>query len=414
MDKHEAVKGVAVLMAIAIAMTGGRPSARAVTPGQTPLFRSTVDLVAVDVQVVSREGEPISGLGIDDFEVTLNGHLRRIISVDFLKKEPVPPADAGGPELPISTPGTLRPGTRVFVLAVDSSTFATGGIKPAVQAAQHFLTRLQPDDMVALYVYPFEKPAIDLTHDHRAVSRALDRIVGRVQPFPGLFHLSLQEVIDITANDTETFARVVRRECSATDPTCAPSVHMEANAQASYYEAEAQESLSGLSLLLRGLVGLPGRKTVVLVSGGLKSGDRVSGRPDVGGFLTKVGAEAGESDTSLYVLHMDDSFFEAFSAAAPVGRDASQRTESSFSDSTAIGRGLERLAAAAGGALLRVQAGSGDWAFDRVLRESAAYYLVGVQPVVEDRDGKLHFLHVKVKKRGVTVRSRTHVVIPKR
>jgi hypothetical protein len=48
------------------------------------------------------------------------------------------------------------------------------------------------------------------------------------------------------------------------------------------------------------------------------------------------------------------------------------------------------------------------------MRESAAYYLLGVQPVKEDRDGALHFLSVKVRKRGVTVRSRTHVVIPER
>ena len=50
-------------------------------------------------------------------------------------------------------------------------------------------------------------------------------------------------------------------------------------------------------------------------------------------------------------------------------------------------------------------------AFGRILRESSAYYLLGVAPAAEDRDGKLHVLRVTVKKRGVTVRTRTHVVI---
>ena len=30
----------------------------------------------------------------------------------------------------------------------------------------------------------------------------------------------------------------------------------------------------------------------------------------------------------------------------------------------------------------------------------------------DERDGKLHFINVKTKARGATVRSRTHVVIP--
>jgi len=173
------------------------------------------------------------------------------------------------------------------------------------------------------------------------------------------------------------------------------------------------QGLRGFSQLLQGLASVPGRKTVVLVSGGLVSGDR-GGRPDLGDYMKSVGAEAGASDTSLYVLHIDNSFFDAFSAAARPVRDASDRTRSAARDSYLLGIGLDRLAGTAGGALLRIQAGTADSAFDRVLRESEAYYLLGVQPSAEDRDGKLHFLRVKVKKRGVTVRSRMQVVIPAR
>ena len=173
------------------------------------------------------------------------------------------------------------------------------------------------------------------------------------------------------------------------------------------------QGLRGLSLLLQGLASLPGRKTVVLVSGGLISGDR-GGRPDLGDFMRSVGAEAGASASSLYVLHVDDSFFDAFSATNNPVTDASDRTRSAARDSYLLGTGLDRLAGTAGGALLRVQAGTADSAFDRVLRESEAYYLLGVQPSADDRDGKLHFLRVKVKRRGVTVRSRMQVVIPAR
>jgi len=47
-----------------------------------------------------------------------------------------------------------------------------------------------------------------------------------------------------------------------------------------------------------------------------------------------------------------------------------------------------------------------------VLRETSAYYLLGVEPATADRDGRPRELRVKVHRRGVSVRSRQWVVIP--
>jgi hypothetical protein len=55
-------------------------------------------------------------------------------------------------------------------------------------------------------------------------------------------------------------------------------------------------------------------------------------------------------------------------------------------------------------------AGAAGWR--QVLRETSAYYLLGVQPESADRDGRLHTLRVKVGRPGTTVRSRTWVVVP--
>ena len=380
-----------------------------------PVFRSMVDLVAVDVQVVGRDGEPVDGLNIDAFEVFFNGHPRRVVSVDFLRKAQVPSPDEGGPDRPLFTPGYAPPGARLFVLAVDTISFTAASMKAVVQGAQRFIAQLQPDDLVALYVYPFDRPALNFTHDHLALRRALDRLVGQREAFPGAFHLTVSEVIDINANDGETVARVVARECRGEgDPTCPYAIHAEANAEAAYYESQGTLALRGLSLLLEGLRGMHERKTVVLLSGGMAAGDRVGGRPDLSGSISSVGAEAAAADTGLYVLHMDDSFFDSSSSSTNAVRDPGDRTRSSSRDSYLLGRGLDQLAGSAGGALLRVRAGTGELAFDRILRESSAYYLLGVSAAPEDRDGKLHFLRVRVRKGGVTVRTRTHVVIPRR
>lgn len=386
---------------------------RIVPSAQAPVFRSTVDLIAVDVQVVSRDGHPVDTLGIDDFHVRFNGRPRRVVSVDFVRKRPPPAPEAGGPERPIRTPGFVAPGARLYILAVDTGSLAPRAMKPVVRAAQEFLGRLEPDDMAGLYVYPFDRPTIDLTHDRYAVSRALDRVTGQFQPFGGAFQLSLSEAIDISANDGDVLTRVAARECVGEDPGCRNAIHLEAKAHAAYYEALGVVQLRGVSLLLDALATLPGRKTVVLLSGGLPASDRVGGRPNLAEAMMTIGAEAGQANANIYVVHVDNSFFDPFSVVWGTSKDPSARVRRALRDGRLLGIGLDRLAGASGGALLADSMGTGALAFDRVLRETSGYYLVGVQPMAEDRDGKLHYLRVDVRKRGLTVRSRTHVVIPR-
>jgi hypothetical protein len=92
---------------------------------------------------------------------------------------------------------------------------------------------------------------------------------------------------------------------------------------------------------------------------------------------------------------------------------ATDRFLSQTRDSQLTALGLQRLAGEAGGSYIHIAAGSGDIAFDRVLKETSAYYLLGVQPESVDRDGRLHYIRVKVDSKGATVRARTQVTIPK-
>jgi hypothetical protein len=79
-----------------------------------------------------------------------------------------------------------------------------------------------------------------------------------------------------------------------------------------------------------------------------------------------------------------------------------------------FGNWLDQFSADAGGKRLYVPTGGGAFAFDLVLRESSAHYLLGVEPDKADRDGLPHKLRVKVAQRGLVVRSRQWVVIPVR
>jgi VWFA-related protein len=167
--------------------------------------------------------------------------------------------------------------------------------------------------------------------------------------------------------------------------------------------------MSSLRRLVSAMGRVPGRKTLVLLSGGFVVGDRPGGRPDIGQLASVMGLEAARANTALYVLHVDTSFLDMYSA------DTGRADSFTSSRDTQVSRSwLDEFSSSSGGALFRVTSGAGEYAFDRVLRETSAYYLLGVEPAESDRDGRTHTLKVRVRRDNSTVRNRTVVVIPRR
>jgi tetratricopeptide (TPR) repeat protein len=124
-----------------------------------------------------------------------------------------------------------------------------------------------------------------------------------------------------------------------------------------------------------------------------------------------VGKEAARANTAIYALYVDSGLQQRNAAET---RKADKNPGSLERDSTVLGRWLEQFSGAAGGTLFRVQAGTGESAFDRILSETSSYYLLGVEPAEADRDGRVHEIKVKTNQRNVTVRGRKWVAVPKR
>ena len=72
--------------------------------------------MAVDVQVVDKEGRPIPNLGPDKFEVLIDGRRRRVVSADFVRSAEntivVPARPTSDDPAAAALPG------RVFMVAV--------------------------------------------------------------------------------------------------------------------------------------------------------------------------------------------------------------------------------------------------------------------------------------------------------
>lgn len=410
---------------------------------QQNVFRAAVDLIAVDVQVVDANGQPIGALAADKFEVTIDGRKRRVASVDLIQENA---AAAVGPAWPLRSGATASNAWpvangqgRTFVLTIDAQSFEQGESLPVIQAAREFVQRLQPNDRVAVMTLPPFGPKLDPTTDRAGIRHALDGITGQKPSMAGQFNLSTSEIIDISAEtgglgapagasagaaagaaaagrgapvpiagETNVLQRVQSRECRNTgDLGCMEAIVSEAGALAQYLEERVTQSLNGLASLLDALRTYPGRKTVVLLSGGMAVSDRPGGRVDIGNEAKQLGEQAAHANATIYALHVETGMSRSYSAQSRRARDSvSLDRERRLS-----GKLLDEFADASGGTLLPVLVGGGEIALDRVLRETAVYYLLGVEPANMDRDGKAHRLQVKVNQRGATVRSRQWVVL---
>jgi VWFA-related protein len=182
---------------------------------------------------------------------------------------------------------------------------------------------------------------------------------------------------------------------------------MAANEMVGNFQMQAMRSVSGLRSVVDAVQAYPGRKTLVIVSAGFAASDRIGGKPDITFEADMLGQRTAQTNIVLYSLHMDVAFLQAFSSLS-----AGSQLQTVFRNSQMLAKGLEQFTASGGGSTISVMAGP-DAALKRLLGETGAYYLLGVEPLAAHRDGKLHRIQVKVKERGAEVRARNTVVIPK-
>jgi VWFA-related protein len=402
------------------------PQARPPRPSQAaqqPVFTSGVELIAVDAAVVDRNGNPIAGVRPDQFEITVDGKARRVVSAEFIEfaSRGEPAAAKPAPE-PVSLPAfssnlAPAPGVpqgRLIFLAVDQASFKPLAARGVMEAARKFIDRLQPDDRIGLVAFPLPAISVGASRDHSLARSATAKIIGSAQPFrtSGIDKsVSLSEAIDIHANDALTLERVLARECSyartsADRTSCELDVRNTALSIGRNAERQALQSLHGIEAAIRGLAQIRERKTLVLISAGLPVADRIGLDLQLHPDVVAIGRLAAAANLNLFVLHVDSGFLDAFSAEERTISDTLSR------DLGIMSTGLETVAGASGGSLARVVAGA-DFAFDRVLRETAASYLLGVEPAESDRDGKPHRINVKVRVPNAEVRSRREFVMPK-
>ena len=405
--------GALMLGAAPLCAAGQQPEGQ-----KPPTFRSSLDVIAVDVQVVDRTGMPVPGLEPDKFEVTINGRRRRVLSAQLIESRSSATMTPEERAVAVAGPPVRPTLARVVFIAIDCLSFDAAATRHVIATAQKFIDRLPPTDQVGLFAYP-NGPKIAPTTDHAEIRRSLGTVMGQRDLPSYQFHLRPAEIVDLSgsagfgpAGANALLQSVVRRECGEpADASCEQRLLLEINGAALYYEGQGNAGLGMLRSLLEQLTMISGRKTLVLISAGMMASDVPGGRPNIGELGVTIGKEAARSNTSIYTLFLDTFTIDRFQAQV---RSSDKNLQYEARDSEVLGRWLDQFSGASGGALFRVQVGTGEQAFDRVLREISAYYMLGVEPADEDRDGRMHEIKVKANQKNLITRGSRWVLVPKR
>ena len=198
------------LAATAVLSAQDKPAPEQAQPPQT--FKSSVDLVPVDVNVIDRNGRPIADLTAQDFSLKVDGRPRRIASAQFIavtrnvEREPINPDYSANPKIP---------GARLIMLVVDQGNIGASRGKYAIDAARRFIGRLSPADRVGLVTIPGAGPQIDFTANHALVETALQSVVGTSDDGEHQdSQIGLSEAIALQRGNQQVIQQILDRECT--------------------------------------------------------------------------------------------------------------------------------------------------------------------------------------------------------
>ena len=381
---------IAVLVCLAVAAAGA----------QQPVFRSSLDVVSVDVVVRDRAGNVVRGLTAADFEVREDGRLQVVeafsfeeISTERFTGPPVElldgldatieaPAAAAGPPPTGVEPRTFA-GRRLTLLLFDVSSMAPEDVQRAVDSAATFVReQMAPADLLAVATVGATLTVVtDFTASREEVLEALGTIA----------------TTDGTAMATAAAETLATEEASttATEPE---------DPAFDTYNNDAR--LRALRLVAEALTGVDQKKAVIYFSAGMeRSVD------DNQVELRAATNAAVRANLSIYPIDT-----RGLEAVVP-GGDASQPSRGGvglFSGRNVMAQ-FDRLAASqdslftladdTGG---RAFVDSNDFsdAFEQAQRDLSSYYLIGYSSTNTTKDGRFRRVQVRVKRDGLRITAR--------
>lgn len=422
-----------LLTGLFLAATAAAQTAPA--PGQDQTFYESIDVnvANVEVYVTDKQGKRVQGLTKDDFQVFEDGQPVDItnffamsegqpVAVPEETEEEAPEkADTPKPAAEVKKPDVQRLYLTIFL---DNRTLVPATRKRVLDSVKEFVSHLQPGDRILLAGYDNSVVIRQgLTSDPEALAKAIEE-VARAAPGGA-------------ARDSER--QRILRQIDASDPVDGPTGGETQRAQAAIIIAqqlyqdiklfgtqqfeENRASLIALEQFVDSLAGLPGRKAVLYVSGGM------SLRPAealMRAWETKFGSLKASVGFSPFDGRRDDAtpilknlidrananrvtFYALGSTTELAGLSAESTastvltTEMAVTEKLNLQSSLEMIADGTGG-LASIDASERPL-IDRMRQDFDTYYSLGYVPRA-GRDGKKRKVEVKTRNAALQVRHR--------
>jgi VWFA-related protein len=345
-----------ILIVVTFATLSGqqtRQPSRAPEP-ETPTFKLRVEYVEVDVRVTDSNGNFVRDLTEEDFQIFEDGEPQTVAAFSLVDL-PIEPFSQVSPSVSIEPDvrsNERRFDGRIYVMILDDSNTAPDRTARTRNAARRFIEQhLGANDLMAIVFTWLSDPAQEFTSDKRLLLSAVDKFVGQEIP-----ERTLPQPIGPAIG-------------GVSDPVFTAAGGMEAI-------GDGNRVMIALSKMTAWLDGVTGRKkAVILVSDGFTY-DSTKLALDM-----RPSGRIGRTNVNIYAVDMRGP-----GSVQTATSQLTMLTENTggfvVMDNDDIGRG-----------------------FDRMVAENSAYYLLAYYPS-DPRDGKFHPIDVRVKRPGVTVRSR--------
>ncbi len=349
-----------------------------------PQFRSSVQIVHLDVSVLDAQRRPVRGLTPADFTILEDGHPRPVSVFHAVDIPDVVPASAEWVHEvahDVVSNENLEQ-RRLFLILVDDMTIQSDlrALKNARDIATGIVDRFGPSDLAAVVFTRDNRNAQDFTADRSRLRAALDNV-------------------SVGFRDMGLFDPEARQMLAGQDD---------------YY---FMSSVTVLEEAVRVLSSMPDRRKAIIYVGqgipvdlssvefaqpGLPAGGAVSSLMSTGQQsrirmqIGRIARDAQRANVNVYTVDIC-GLRAAGSAYGMPPPTCVPGLEADY---------LRVIAANTGGRAV-VETNDFTPGIEAIFTENGSYYLLGFQPPDTNLDGRFRRLEVKVNRPGVTVRART-------
>lgn len=395
-------------LAAALAVLAALPAAAQESPPEGT-FGELIEVRVVNVEVVvtDRDGNRVSGLTAADFELTVDGQKAPIeYFTEVLGGQAV--AAGGAAAAPLPGLPALAPGEPVgtsYLVFIDDYFAVEARRDQVLRALKDDLARLNPQDRMA--VVAFDGRSVEMLTSWSSSQNVLERTFDKamLRPGRGLDRVAERRSFEVSRRSTPPgFDARARRGGLGT------RLDFEERVFAERLADQVKTAVAAAVTTLRGFASPPGRKVMLLLSGGWPYSPadftvndqqqsvlerEVPGGTDLFRPLADTANLLGYTIYPVDVPGLDDETVDASSATpTPLGLNVREAE---------VHRALEFVAGETGGRALLNAARTE--ALAQAAGDTRSYYWLGFSPTRKRDDGR-HGIEVKVLRPGLTVRSR--------